>query len=104
MGQMLTKLKFVASSQSLAPSRVGIGRLNESYSLGLLAGEKGVRGEKWQLSCNGVRLGRIQGMKTVCLNSKTFLEQIKINLRTQFVQVFDHRAELQPLFNKKQFW
>lgn len=32
------------------------------------------------------------------------LSRIKINLRTQFVQVFDHRAELQPLVNKKQFW
>jgi len=31
------------------------------------------------------------------------LTRIKINLRNQFVQVFDHSAELQPLFNKKLF-
>lgn len=29
--------------------------------------------------------------------------RIKINLRTQFVQVFDHRTEKQALFNKKAF-
>jgi DNA phosphorothioation-associated putative methyltransferase len=33
----------------------------------------------------------------------TLNTRIKINLRTQFVQVFDHRAENQELFNKKQF-
>jgi len=101
MGQMPSKLKPVASSQSLAPSRVGIGRLNESYCLGLSPGEQGVRGGKWQPSSNGVRFEGIQGMKTVSLNSKIFLEQIKINLRTQFGQVFDRRTEIQSMFNKK---
>jgi DNA phosphorothioation-associated putative methyltransferase len=33
----------------------------------------------------------------------TLNTRIKINLRTQFVQVFDHRPEKQALFNKKQF-
>jgi DNA phosphorothioation-associated putative methyltransferase len=33
----------------------------------------------------------------------TLLTRIKINLRTQFVQVFDHSKEKQPLFNKAAF-
>jgi hypothetical protein len=33
----------------------------------------------------------------------TLSTRIKINLRTQFVQVFDHRPEKQALFNKKKF-
>jgi DNA phosphorothioation-associated putative methyltransferase len=33
----------------------------------------------------------------------TLNTRIKINLRTQFVQVFDHRPEKQPLFNKQRY-